>query len=126
MSAPGARTLLRLSDDVSSSFGGFLRGQLLLMLSTSVLASVGLMALNMGRPLMVLGQAVYRRADLCHSGDLDRFWCHATPPATRQVAPFLRQLIGLTQVACDLYAPRSEPLNWRVDSALPATSEDRA
>ena len=87
-------------------------------------STVGLMALHVGRPLMVLGEAVYRRADLCHAGDLDRFWRHALPPATRQVAPFLRQLIGLTQVACDLYAPRSVPLDWRINSALPAATRD--
>ena len=44
-------TLLRLSDDVSSSFGGFLRGQLLLMLSTAVLATAGLMALKVPNAL---------------------------------------------------------------------------
>ncbi|WP_291429615.1 AI-2E family transporter [Deinococcus sp.] len=44
-------TLLRLSDDVSGSFGGFLRGQLLLMLSTAVLATAGLMALRVPNAL---------------------------------------------------------------------------
>ncbi|GAA0500265.1 AI-2E family transporter [Deinococcus depolymerans] len=44
-------TLLRLSEDVSGSFGGFLRGQLLLMLSSAVLASAGLIALHVPNAL---------------------------------------------------------------------------
>lgn len=79
-------------------------------------STVGLLALRDGRPLMVLGDAVYRRAGLCHTDDLDRFWCAPRAPAAERVQRFLRQLIGLTQVPCDLYAPRRTPLNWPINT----------
>lgn len=44
-------TVLRLSEDVSGSFGGFLRGQLLLMVATAVLASAGLIGLGVPNAL---------------------------------------------------------------------------
>ncbi|MBB6017519.1 AI-2E family transporter [Deinococcus radiopugnans] len=44
-------TVLRLAEDVSQSFGGFLRGQLLLMLTGAVLSTLGLLALNVPNAL---------------------------------------------------------------------------
>lgn len=44
-------TVLRLSEDVSQSFGGFLRGQLLLMLTGAVLSTLGLLALHVPNAL---------------------------------------------------------------------------
>jgi len=77
-------------------------------------STVGLLALRHGRPLMVLGDAVYRRAGLCHTDGLDRFWRAPREPAADHVERFLRQLIGLTQVPCDLYAPRHAALDWHI------------
>lgn len=75
-------------------------------------STVGLIALRQHRPLMVLGDAVYRRPGLCHMDELDSFWHGARAPATSLVQQFLRQLITLTQLPCDLYAPRHTPLDW--------------
>jgi capsular polysaccharide export protein len=75
-------------------------------------STVGLIALRQHRPLMVLGDAVYRRPGLCHMDELDSFWRGARAPEPALVQRFLRQLITLTQVPCDLYAPRHAPLNW--------------
>ncbi len=44
-------TVLRLSEDVSQSFGGFLRGQLLLMLTGALLSTLGLLALKVPNAL---------------------------------------------------------------------------
>ncbi|CAM3649023.1 AI-2E family transporter [Deinococcus frigens] len=44
-------TVLRLSEDVGQSFGGFLRGQLLLMLTGAVLSTLGLLALKVPNAL---------------------------------------------------------------------------
>ena len=44
-------TVLRLAEDVSQSFGGFLRGQLLLMLTGAVLSTLGLLALKVPNAL---------------------------------------------------------------------------
>lgn len=44
-------TVLRLAEDVSQSFGGFLRGQLLLMLTGALLSTLGLLALNVPNAL---------------------------------------------------------------------------
>jgi len=77
-------------------------------------STVGLLALRSGRPLMVLGDAVYRRTGLCHTDGLDHFWRSPREPAAELVQRFLRQLIGLTQVPCDLYAPRDAPLDWHL------------
>ncbi len=44
-------TVLRLAEDVSRSFGGFLRGQLLLMLTGAVLSALGLLALGVPNAL---------------------------------------------------------------------------
>ncbi|MDV6373301.1 AI-2E family transporter [Deinococcus arenicola] len=44
-------TVLRLSEDVGQSFGGFLRGQLLLMLTGALLSTLGLLALKVPNAL---------------------------------------------------------------------------
>lgn len=44
-------TLLRLSEDVSQSFGSYLRGQMLMMVSSAVLVTLGLLALKVPNAL---------------------------------------------------------------------------
>jgi capsular polysaccharide export protein len=75
-------------------------------------STVGLQALERGSPLIVMGDAPYKRPDLTFSGGLDNFWKeHKTAPvaATRR---FLAQVKNLTQAPASVYALRGEPLAW--------------
>lgn len=75
-------------------------------------STVGLQAIARCKPLAVLGEAVYKRPGLHHERSLDTFWTEAKAPDPSHVQAFLQQLIGLTQVPCNLYGAAGEPLGW--------------
>lgn len=75
-------------------------------------STVGLQALEHMRPLKVLGQAVYERPDICFPGSLDAFWTLLPQPDPAVVNDFLLQLRNLTQLPCNVYGARNEPLYW--------------
>jgi capsular polysaccharide export protein len=76
-------------------------------------STVGLQALERGAPLMVLGEALYKQAQLTFTGALDQFWEQARPACPLKTANFLAQVKNLTQVPVSVYALRSEPIRWQ-------------
>lgn len=83
-------------------------------------STVGFQALERNAPLMVMGEAIYKRADLTHNGSLDDFWSNPKRPARSVVESFLLQVKNLTQAPASVYANRDEPLNWPVPERMPA------
>ena len=88
-------------------------------------STVGLQALHRGKPLAVLGQAIYKRPGLHHEGSLDSFWTGGRAADPETARRFLRQLIALTQLPCNVYGAASEPLAWPVPDT-PGTSAEPA
>lgn len=80
-------------------------------------STVGFQALERNAPLMVMGEAIYKRPDLTHNGRLDDFWSNPVRPDRSAVESFLRQVKNLTQAPASVYANRDEPLNWPVPEA---------
>lgn len=68
-------------------------------------STVGLSALVAGRPLAVLGDAVYRVPGLVHAGPIDTFWTGAQPPDAVLFAAFRRVLVARTQLPGGYYGP---------------------
>ena len=75
-------------------------------------STVGLQALERGAPLMVMGDAPYKRPDLTFVGDLDDFWDLRARPAQSVADEFLAQVKNLTQLSASAYALRGELLCW--------------
>ncbi len=75
-------------------------------------STVGLQAIERGAPLMVMGDALYKRDGLCFMGPLDEFWRHAKPPRPEAAQRFLAQIKNLTQASASVYALRDEALRW--------------
>ncbi|MFA5121356.1 capsule biosynthesis protein [Zavarzinia sp.] len=64
----------------------------------TVNSTSGVTALEVGRPLKVLGQAVYDIPGLAFQGSLDAFWQKATPPAAADVQAFLAAMAATIQI----------------------------
>ena len=75
-------------------------------------STVGFQALERDAPLLVMGEALYKHADLTHTGSLDSFWANPYRPDRSVVESFLLQAKNLTQAPASVYANRDEPLNW--------------
>ena len=75
-------------------------------------STVGLQALERGVPLMVLGDAPYKRPDLTFTGELDEFWFKRTKPDQQLADGFLAQVKNLTQAPASVYGMRNEALGW--------------
>ena len=58
----------------------------------------GLAALELGKPTIALGQAIYNLPGLAHQAGLDRFWSAPEPPDPSLFEAFKRTVIALTQV----------------------------
>ncbi len=76
----------------------------------SVNSTIGLAALEIGRPVAVLGRAIYRIRGLVYDGPLDQFWTNAMPPDTSLLQDFKRMLIGRTQLPGGYYGPAARRL----------------
>lgn len=75
-------------------------------------STVGLIALQQGKPLCALGNAIYSEFEGLFEGGLDAFWA-AVPHAQSQTTQRqLADLLHLTQMPGDLYAPSSSALPW--------------
>jgi len=61
-------------------------------------STTGLQTLQLGRPLKVLGQAVFNVEGLVCSGSLDQFWTGPIPPYGRLCRDLVRLLAATTQV----------------------------
>ena len=62
-------------------------------------------------------EVIYKRDGLHHEGGLDSFWTEACGPTASVAQAFLQQLVGLTQVPCNLYGDREEPLLWTIENS---------
>jgi len=60
----------------------------------TVNSTAGMRAVQLGRPLKALGQAIYDVPGLTFQDSLDQFWTSATPPDATLVADFLKALAG--------------------------------
>jgi capsular polysaccharide export protein len=108
---------LGIADRVSYLRGGNL--DVLVQASAGVVtvnSTSGLRALQLLRPVQVLGQAVYDVPGLCHQGGLDNFWTHAQAPQEDLVADYLRALAGTVQIRGAFF--NDEGLNAAVDEAV--------
>ncbi len=65
----------------------------------------GIRALQLGAPVLALGQAVYDVPGLTHQTGLDRFWSQATPPDPQLVQDFLTALATTVQVRGVFFDP---------------------
>lgn len=68
-------------------------------------STVGLIALDLGRPLICLGKAVFDRPGLTFQGELDDFWSTAATPDKGLFADFRRQLLKRSMINGDYYTP---------------------
>jgi len=73
----------------------------------------GLRALQLGRPLKVLGQAIFDVEGLTHAGSLDHFWRQPVPPDAGLLDDFTRLLSASIQVRGDFYSARGSRLAIR-------------
>ncbi len=71
----------------------------------TVNSTVGLQALQHGRPVKTLGAAVYDVAGMTHGGDLDSFWTDPAPPDAALVRDFVALLAASIQVRGSFYSP---------------------
>lgn len=95
-----------VADRVFTVIGGDLGG--LIRRSRGVLlvnSTVGIHVLRAGKPLAVLGAAVYDMPGLAHAGPLDTFWRAPRAPDPELVDAFLRLLGATTQIKGDFYDP---------------------
>ena len=75
-------------------------------------STVGLQTIERGAPLMVMGEALYKKEGLTFGGSLDAFWTHARAPHKAEAIAFLFQIKNLTQAPASVYASFTRPLRW--------------
>ncbi len=68
-------------------------------------STVGLIALDLGRPLVCLGKAIFDRPGLTFQDGLDDFWSKATMPDKELFADFRRRLLKRSMINGDYYTP---------------------
>lgn len=71
----------------------------------TVNSTSGLKALQLGRPVHALGDAVFDIEGLTHSGSLDSFWCNAVAPDPDLLSAFIRLLVARTQLRGVFFHP---------------------
>lgn len=77
-------------------------------------STVGLQTLQMRKPLLVMGDALYKQPGVTFCGSLDQFWTEYHPPAEPATRELVAQIIHLTQAPCNVYGLASEPLLWHI------------
>ncbi|MEJ7927156.1 capsular biosynthesis protein [Sphingobium sp. AN641] len=82
----------------------------------TVNSTVGTLALNSGRPVMVLGHAVYKVPGIVHDGTLDGFWSAPRSPDMVLYSAFRRVLIDRCLIRGGLLS--EEGLAMLVDNAV--------
>jgi capsular polysaccharide export protein len=73
--------------------------------TVTVNSTVGLRAVELGRPVKALGRAVWDVPGLAHQGPLDAFWQEGAAPEPVLRAAFLAALQATTQLRGVFYAP---------------------
>jgi capsular polysaccharide export protein len=71
----------------------------------TVNSTAALRALQLGKPVLALGEAIYRAEGLHHERGLDAFWIEAHPPDAELVDAFLRGLAHHLHVRGGYYHP---------------------
>lgn len=71
----------------------------------TVNSTSGLRALQMGKPVKVLGKAVYDVTELTQAGSLDAFWRQPCPPQPDLADAFIRLLVARTQLRGVFFHP---------------------
>ncbi|GJE18472.1 capsule biosynthesis protein [Methylobacterium marchantiae] len=61
-------------------------------------STVGMLSLELGRPTLAAGEAIYNLPGLTHQGGLDTFWMRPETPDAQLVADFRRVVLHRTQV----------------------------
>jgi len=69
----------------------------------TVNSTTGLRAIQLGRPVLPLGAALFRAAGLSHGGGLDRFWIAPEPPDPELADAFLRGIAHHLHIRGDFY-----------------------
>jgi capsular polysaccharide export protein len=88
-------------------------------------STVGLQALERRVPLIVLGDALYKRPEFTFMGDIDAFWEERSRPDPDATRAFLAQVKHLTQAPASVYALREEELGWPVKASRIGPSDGR-
>ncbi|MGL4966742.1 MAG: capsule biosynthesis protein [Inquilinus sp.] len=78
-------------------------------------STVGLFALERGKPLQTLGTAVFDLPGLSFQGGLDRFWAEAPPPRAELLEAFRRVVVARTQIRGSFFSLRG--IDLAVDGA---------
>ncbi len=76
----------------------------------TVNSTVGMSSLAHGRPVIVLGTAIYNMAGLTFQGGLDDFWRAAVPPDAELFRRYRNTVIHATQLNGGFYTPESRAL----------------
>ncbi len=71
----------------------------------TVNSTVGLRAIELGRPAVALGEAIYRRPGLAFGGPLDDFWRDPPPPDAALADAAIRLIACALQVRGSMYDP---------------------
>jgi len=74
----------------------------------SINSTLGLKALEFGKPVKVMGHAVYDTSGVTSQQALKEFWVKPQKPDPRKARVFLDQLKHLTQIPCSIYANADE------------------
>ncbi|WP_375464488.1 capsule biosynthesis protein [uncultured Methylobacterium sp.] len=61
-------------------------------------STVGMLSIELGRPTLAVGTAIYNMPGLTHQGDIDSFWTSPTAPDMDLMADFRRLVLHRTQV----------------------------
>lgn len=80
-------------------------------------STAGTLALNLGKPVAVLGHAVYDIAGVVHQGPLEDFWVNPTPPDAALWSAFRRVIIERSLVRGSFLS--EEGLAMLVENAIP-------
>jgi capsular polysaccharide export protein len=94
-------------------------------------STVGMLSLDMGRPTVALGTAIYAIPGLIHAGPLDGFWANPTVPDGALMADFRRVVLHRSQVNGGYFSRESidravTGAVFRLEAAVPAPAADRA
>ena len=68
-------------------------------------STVGMLALERGRPTLAFGQAVYNMPGLTHQGDIDTFWSDPKAPDRELMEDFRRVVMHRTQINGGYFSP---------------------
>lgn len=71
----------------------------------TVNSTAGIRALQLGKPVIALGEALYRVRGITHEGGLNSFWHSAQPPDAELTDAFLRGIAHHLHVRGVFYAP---------------------